>query len=228
MQTSSYEQENIDRLLRRLRTRLALASFKAQNGYEDVSLPRLEDKLLPSVELASSSTTSPSRSPRHYHTRPLNPYSSPYSSHRHHFDDQHEPPTPPPIAIFASPMSPRIPQSPVSDQRATPPPRSPFLPSKSLTSPGNRLSAKEKMRYFRRSASPSARPTSHKQHRHPPTHLSKVSTPTRKDHSPNFVRVRSMDSPTFDDMTLDQHDTDAANLLVMLHNCPSPARSFAP
>ncbi|CAM0138332.1 unnamed protein product [Umbelopsis sp. WA50703] len=170
---------------------------------------------------------SPSRSPRIHHSRPLNPYSSPYSAHRHQFDDQHEPPTPPPIAIFASPMSPRIPQSPVSDQRATPPPRSPFLPSKSLTSPGNHLSAKEKMRYFRRSASPSARPT-YRQHRHPPTNLSKVSTPTRKDQSSGFMRVRSMDSPTFEDMTLDQDDTDAANLLVMLHNCPSPAGSFAP
>jgi hypothetical protein len=81
------------------------------------------------------------------------------------------------------------------------------------------------MRFYRRSASPSARPIN-RQH-HPPTHLSQVSTPSRKDHASAFMRVRSMDSPSFEEMALDKDDTDAANLLVMLHNCPSPAGSFS-
>ncbi|KAG2188746.1 hypothetical protein INT44_003885 [Umbelopsis vinacea] len=218
MQTSPYEQPDIDRLLSRLRTRLALASFKAQHGYENVSLPHLEDKLLP------TSDTPPNRSPSYRH-RPINRYSSPYHAHKS-YDHQHEPSTPPPLTLFASPLSPRIPQSPVSDQRATPPPRSPYLHHKALTSPGNRLSAKDRMRFYRRSASPSARPIN-RQHR-PPTHLSQVSTPPGTAHSSAFMRVRSMGSPSFEDLTLDKDDTDAANLLVMLHNCPSPAGSFAP
>ncbi|KAH8556139.1 hypothetical protein BGW37DRAFT_1973 [Umbelopsis sp. PMI_123] len=226
MQTSPYEQPDIDRLLSRLRTRLALASFKAQHGYENVSLPHLEDKLLPTSDITSDTSSPPSRSPnyRHRHYRPVNRYSSPYHVQKT-YDHQHEPPTPPPLALFASPLSPRIPQSPVSDQRATPPPRSPYLHPKALTSPGHRLSAKERMRFYRRSASPSARPIN-RQHR-PPTHLSQVSTPPGKDHPSAFMRVRSMGSPSFEDMTLDKDDTDAANLLVMLHNCPSPAGSFA-
>jgi hypothetical protein len=81
------------------------------------------------------------------------------------------------------------------------------------------------MRFYRRSASPSARPIN-RQH-HPPTHLSQVSTPARKDHASAFMRVRSMGSPSFEEMALDKDDTDAANLLVMLHNCPSPAGSFS-
>ncbi|KAI8577774.1 hypothetical protein K450DRAFT_250784 [Umbelopsis ramanniana AG] len=165
------------------------------------------------------------RTYRYQHYRPLNRYSGPYHAHKG-YDHQHEPSTPPPLTLFASPLSPRIPQSPVSDQRATPPPRSPYLHHKALTSPGNRLSAKDRMRFYRRSASPSARPIN-RQHR-PPTHLSQVSTPPGTEHSSAFMRVRSMGSPSFEDMTLDKDDTDAANLLVMLHNCPSPAGSFAP